>query len=294
MSPSVENILTLADRDLAAGRYGDAEREYSRALELDPDLYTALHSRGVARTWRSTLLDGDPVALIASTQDAFRMCEKAGGDADAFLNRVAIDLINLTSTKYNELTRIYISIARKENQKAPSPLFFYTWSLSHPQGLTLSDIYIPLINYLAAIIKVSEYLDELLKDKKGMEHRRLHNVGNLETFYDWLIAFNATGRVQEEYYNQTVTKKQYLQKLRAQLEDATNAPEFQNVPLGTSDGRPLPGVAAEADVENKVAHFGTRPPFEVICPVCGTMQKSNRSICFQCSCKFFFDDEINK
>jgi tetratricopeptide (TPR) repeat protein len=292
MSPSVENILTLANRDMAAGRYGDAEREYSRALEQDPELYTALHSRGVARTWRSTLLDGDPVALIASTQDALRMCEKAGGDENAFLNRVAIDLINLTSTKYNELTRIYVSIARKENQKAPSPLFFYTWSLSHSQGLTLTDIYIPLINYLAAIIKVSEYLDELLKDKKGLEHRRLHNVGNLETFYDWLIAFNATGRVQEEYYNETVTKKAYLQKLRAQLEEATNAPEFQNVPVGTSDGRPLPGVASEVDVARKVAHYGVRPPFEVICPICGTMQKSNRSICFQCACKFFFDDEI--
>lgn len=294
MTPELENILILADRDLAAGRYADAEAEYAKALEADADLYVAVHGRGVARTWQSTLLDGDPIALIASTEDAFLMCRKAGGDEDALLARVAIDLINLTSTKYNELTRIYTSIARKENQKAPSPLFFYTWSLSQPQGMSLSDVYIPMINYLAALIMVSEYLDRLLENKDGFKPRRLHNVGNLAIFYDWLIAFNATGRVNEDYYRQTLIKKGELAAVRAKLEQEIAAPEFQNVPYERPEGRPLPGVAVEANKRKKIAHFGTRPPFEVICPICGTIQKSNRSICFQCSCKFIYDDEVEK
>ena len=293
MTPALENILTLADRDLAAGRYADAEAEYAKALEADADLYVAVHGRGVARTWQSTLLDGDPIALIASTEDAFSMCRKAGGDENALLARVAVDLINLTSTKYNELTRIYASIARKENQKAPSALFFYTWSLSHPNGLSLQDIYIPLINYLAALIMVSEYLDKLLDGKNGLQRRRLHNVGNLAIFYDWLIAFNATGMVNEIYYNDVVAKKAALAKLRKKLEKECAEPEYRNVPLAPPEGRPLPGVASETDKDSKIAHFGTRPPFEIICPVCGTIQKSNRSICFQCSCKFIFDDETN-
>lgn len=291
MSPAVENLLTLADRDLAAGRYADAEMEYAKALEADPDLYVAVHGRGVARTWQSTLLDGDPTALIYSTQDAFVMADKAGEPTDEFMARVAVDLINLTSTKYNELTRIYTSIARKENTKAPSPLFFYTWDLAHPQGLTLPDVYIPMINYLAALIQVSEYLDGLLDGKDGLKRRRLHNIGNLNIFYDWLIAFNATGRVAEDYYRETVDKKARLQKLRAGLEKECAEPEYRNVPSVRPEGRPLPGVSAEVDKDKKLAHFGTRPPFEVICPICGTIQKSNRSICFQCSCKFIFDDE---
>lgn len=292
MTPELENILLLADRDLAAGRYADAEAEYAKALEKDADLYEAVHGRGVARTWQSTLLDGDPIALIASTEDAFTMCRRLGGNEDALLGRVAIDLINLTSTKYNELTRIYTSIARKENQKAPSPLFFYTWSLSQPQGLALSDIYIPMINYLAAIIMVSEYLDKLLDGKPDFSRRRIHNVTNLAIFYDWLIAFNATGRVNADYYRETTEKKRKLELLREKLEKELSAPEFQNIPYERPEGRPLAGVAIAADKENKIAHYGTRPPFEVICPVCGTIQKSNRSICFQCSCRFIFDDEV--
>ncbi len=291
MTPALENILTLADRDLAAGRYADAEAEYAKALEADADLYIAVHGRGVARTWQSTLFDGDPTALIASTEDAFNMCRKADGSEDALLARVAVDLINLTSTKYNELTRIYTSIARKENQKAPSPLFFSTWSLSRPEGLTLSDIYIPLINYLAALIQISEYLDRLLDGKEGLKRRRLHNVGNLAIFYDWLIAFNATGRVSASYYNDTVAKRDALARLRERLERECAEPKYRNIPNERPEGRPLPGIASETDSESKTAHFGSRPPFEIICPVCGTIQRSNRSICFQCSCKFIFDDE---
>lgn len=292
MTPAVENIMKLADRDLAAGRYADAEQEYAHALELDADLYEAIHGRGVARTWQSTLLDGDPVALVASTQDAFSMAKKAGADTAAFLDRVAIDLINLTSTKYNELTRIYFSIARKENTTAPSPLFFYTWDLSHPQGLSLSDIYIPMINYLAALIHVSEYLDSILAGKKEMKYRRLHNVGNLTIFYDWLVAFNATGRVNPDYLRETQSKKRELEKVRKKLEKECAAPTFRNVPNEKPEGRPLPGVAANLDKDKKIAHFGVRPPFEVICPVCGTIQKSNRSVCFSCGCTFIYDDEI--
>jgi len=292
MTPALENILLLADRDLAAGRYADAEAEYAKALEENADLYVAVHGRGVARTWQSTLFDGDPVALIASTDDALRMCRKAGGDESAFMRRIAVDLINITSTKYNELTRIYTSIARKENQKAPSPLFFYTWSLEKPQGLSLPDIYIPMINYLAALIRVSEYLDNLLKDRDSFQRRRLHNIGNLAIFYDWLIAFNATGRVGSEYYMEITAKKRALLSVRAELEAECAEPEYRNVPSLKPEGRPLPGVASEADKEAKIAHFGTRPPFEVICPVCGTLQVSSRSICYHCSCKFIFDDEV--
>ncbi|MCC8356646.1 MAG: hypothetical protein LJU34_02145, partial [Oscillospiraceae bacterium] len=112
MTPDVEKLLTLADRDLAAGRFADAETEYAKALEADPDSYVAVHGRGVARTWQSTLLSGDPTALIYSTQDAFAMADRAGADTGKFMARVAVDLINLTSNKYNELTRIYTSIAR--------------------------------------------------------------------------------------------------------------------------------------------------------------------------------------
>ncbi len=291
MTPELQNILLLADRDLAAGRYADAEAEYAKALETDANLYIAVHGRGVARTWQSTLLDGDPIALIASTEDALRMCRSADGDEAAFMARIAVDLINLTSTKYNELTRIYTSIARGENRKAPSPLFFYTWSLAKPQGLELEDVYIPMVNYLAALIKIGEYLDKLLESDNALKRRRLHNIGNLAIFYDWLIAFNATGRVNNEYYKSTVAKKRALAELRKRIEKDVSEPEYRNVPAARPEGRPLPGVAAEADKENKIAHFGTRPPFEVICPVCGTIQKSNRSICFQCSCKFIFDDE---
>lgn len=294
MALSIENIMLLADRDLAAGRYADAEMEYGKVLEADADHYLALHGRGVSRTWQSTLLDGDPVALIASTEDALRICEKQGGDRDAFMARIAVDLINLTSTKYNELTRIYTSIARKENQKAPSPLFFYTWSLSHPQGLTLSDVYIPMINYLAALIEVSEYLDKLLEDYGKLSNRRLHNVGNLAIFYDWLIAFHATGRVAPDYYNAVVAKKAAMEGLREKLEKHLDEPEYRNVPSVPPEGRPLPGIASEVDKDQKIAVFGIRPPIEVICPVCGTIQKSNRSICFQCSCKFLFKDEMDK
>lgn len=294
MSLSLENIMLLADRDLAAGRFADAETEYAKALEANADLYMALHGRGVSRTWQSTLLDGDPTALIASTDDALRICEKQGGDKDAFMARIAIDLINLTSTKYNELTRIYTSIARKENQKAPSPLFFYTWSLAHPQGLTLADVYIPMINYLAALIEVSEYLDNLLKDYGQLQNRRLHNIGNLSIFYDWLIAFHATGRVAPEYYNDIVAKKAALEALREKLESHLDEPEYRNVPSAPPEGRPLPGIASEVDKNKKIAVFGVRPPIEVICPVCGTIQKSNRSICYQCSCKFEFKDEMEE
>lgn len=291
MTAALENILLLADRDLAAGRYADAEAEYAKALETDADLYIAVHGRGVARTWQSTLFDGDPIALIASTDDALRMCRKAGGDEEAFLRRVAVDLINLTSTKYNELTRIYTSIAHKENQKAPSPLFFHTWSPARPQGLALQDIYIPMINYLAAVIRVSEYLDGLLEDREAFRRRRLHNIGNLAIFYDWLIAFNATGRVSSEYYMEITAKRRALPPLRSQLEKECAEPEYRNVPAERPEGRPLPGVASEADKEAKLAHFGARPPMEVICPVCGTIQTSNRSICLNCSCRFIFDDE---
>ena len=292
MTAALENILLLADRDLSAGRYADAEAEYAKALEADADLYVAIHGRGVARTWQSTLFDGDPVALIASTDDSLRMCRRAGGDEDAFMRRIAVDLINVTSTKYNELTRIYASIARKENQKAPSPLFFYTWSLEKPQGLELPDIYIPMINYLAALIRVSEYLDGLLKGREGFQRRRLHNVGNLAIFYDWLIAFNNTGKVSSSYYMEITSKKRALNALRSQLETECAAPEPRNIPIAKPEGRPLAGVASESDKEAGIAHFGTRPPFEVICPVCGTIQKSSRTICFHCSCKFIFDDEI--
>ena len=292
MPSPTDNIMTLADRDLAAGRYADAEREYAHALELDADLYEAVHGRGVARTWQSTLWDGDPIALISSTQDAFAMAKKAGADTAAFLDRVAIDLINLTSTKYNELTRIYYSIARKENTQAPSPLFFYTWNLDHPQGLSLSDIYIPLINYLAAIIQICEYLDSVLAGKKEMKYRRLHNVGNLAVFYDWLIAFNATGKVNADYLRETQNKKRDLEKVRQHLEKVCAAPQFKNVPNENPEGRPLPGVCSSLDKDKKLAHFGVRPPFEVICPVCGTIQRSNRSLCFQCGCTFIYDDEI--
>ncbi len=294
MTPAVENILTLADRDLAAGRFADAETEYAKALESDADLYIALHGRGVARTWQSTLFDGDPIALVFSTEDALHICEKTGGDRDAFMARIAVDLINITSTKYNELTRIYTSVARKENQKAPSPLFFYTWSLSQPQGLALTDIYIPLINYLAALIRVSEYLDKLLADEPSLKRRRLHNVGNLAIFYDWLIAFNATGRVQSAYYDEIVGKKRSLIDLRAQLQKECEEPEYKNVPVTPPEGRPLSGIAPQSDERKKQAHYATRPPVEVICPICGTIQKSSRSICFQCSCKFIFDDEKDK
>lgn len=291
MTPDVEKLLTLADRDLAAGRYADAEKEYAKALELDPDCYVAVHGRGAARTWQSTLLSGDPTALIYSTQDAFAMAERAGADTGDFLARVAVDLINLTSNKYNELTRIYTSIARKENTKAPSPLFFYTWDLSHPQGLTLPDVYIPMINYLAALIQVSEYLDGVLEGNEALKRRRQHNIGNLNIFYDWLIAFNATGRVAEGYYNQILEKKQQLLTVRSRLDKELSEPEYRNVPSARPEGRPLPGVSSDVDREEKVAHFGERPPIEIICPICGTIQKSNRSVCFQCSCQFIFDDE---
>ena len=292
MTPELKNIMKLADRDLASGRYADAEAEYARVLEGDPDCYEALHARGIARTWRSTLLDGDPIALINSTEDALKLCRKLDGDEPEFMNRVSFEIINLTSTKYNELTRIYTSIARKENLKAPSPLFFYTWSSSRPQGLTMDDVYIPMINYLAAIIMVSEYLDRLLAERDYMKDRRLHNAANLNIFYDWLISFEPTGWVHDAYYKDIVAKREKLASLRDELEAELGAPELQHTPSDFPQGRPLPGIAIDADREKKVAHFPIRPPFEVICPVCGTIQKSNRSICYQCSCKFFFDDDV--
>ena len=292
MTEAVQNILTLADRDLAAGRFADAEHEYGRALELDADLYVAIHGRGIARTCQSTLLSGDPVALIASTEEAFRMCEKQGGDKQEFLTRVTVDIINFTAKKYNELTRIYNSVARKENTKAPSRLFFYTWSVSKPEGLSLSDIYIPLINYLAAIIRVSEYLDGILEGSEELKSRRLHNIGNLTIFYDWLISFNATGRVSEEYYDQIVQKKAYLGQLRATIEGEMAAPtEFKNAPFKRPEGRPLPGIASSVDTEARTATFPLRAPFELICPICGTIQNSNRNVCFQCGAKFSFTSE---
>lgn len=292
MTPALENILKLADRDLAAGRYADAEAEYAKVLEADADVYVALHARGVARTWQSTLLDGDPIALINSTEDALKLCRRLGGDEVEFMNRISYEIINLTSNKYNELTRIYTSIARKENLKAPSPLFFYTWSQARPQGLSMDDVYIPMINYLAAIIMVSEYLDRLLADREDFRDRRLHNVGNLVIFYDWLISFEATGWVHESYYKDILDKKAKISAIRDQLEEELGAPEFKHTPGDFPQGRPLPGLAIDADKEEKVAHFPIRPPFEVICPVCGTIQKSNRSICYQCSCKFVFDDDV--
>lgn len=292
MTPELEKIMKLANSDLSAGRYADAEAEYTHVLEGDPDAYEALHARGMARTWRSTLLEGDPIALIHSTDDALKLCRKVGGDEAEFLNRISFEIINLTSRKYNELTRIYTSIARKENLKAPSPLFFYTWSLSRPQGMSMDDIYVPMINYLAAIIMVSEYLDRLLEGRDDRKDRRLHNAGNLVIFYDWLISFEPTGWVHDSYYKDILKKKEKMIAVRAQLEEELDAPEYKHAPGDFPQGRPLPGLAIDADKERKEAHFPIRPPFEVICPVCGTIQKSNRSICYQCSCKFFFDDDI--
>ena len=293
MNPAAQNIMTLADRDLAAGRYADAELEYAHALEVDCDLYEAVHGRGVARTWQSTLLSGDPVALIASTQDALAMAKRAGADITAFLDRVADDIIGLTITKYNELTHIYNLVARKENTVAPSPLFYYTWDLSHPDGLALTDIYIPVINYLAALIQVSEYLDSILEGKEEMKRRRLLNVGSLAIFYDWLIDFNATGKVANSYYRETIAKKSSLLSLRQKLERECAEPALRNVPRERPEGRPLPGVSTDLDKDRKIARFGSRPPFEVICPICGTVQKSNRSVCFHCGCTFIYEDEIN-
>ncbi len=293
MTPALENLLQLADRDLAAGRFAFAEAEYAKVLEADPDVYRALHGRGVAHTWQSSLLVGDPYALIDSTEDALKICRRVGGDEAEFLDRISFELINLTSIKYNELTRVYNSIARHENRKAPTPLFFHTWSVSRPQGLTLEDMYIPLINYLSGIIMISEYLDRLLDGNGAMKLRRLHNAGNLAIFYDWVLSFEATGMVHDSYAQTIRERKARLEKERASLEDELGAPDFRNAPDQFPEGKPLPGVAIDADRENKVAHFPLRPPFEVICPVCGTVQKSNRSICYQCSCKFFFDDDVD-
>lgn len=289
---SVENIMKLADLDLAAGRYADAEREYAHALELDAGLYEALHGRGVARTWQSTLWQGDPTALIGSTQEAIAMARAAGADMAALLDRVAVDIITLTSTKYNDLTHIWYSIDRGENTKAPSPLFFGTWDPAHPNGLAREDVYLPLLNHLAALIQVSEYLDSVLEGKTELVVRRLHNVGNLATFYDWLLSFGPTGKVAPDYLRETEHKKAALESTRAALEKATEAPSFQNVPSARPEGRPLPGVCAALDKDKHLAHFGIRPPFEVICPVCGTIQRSNRSVCFRCGCTFVYDDEI--
>ena len=291
MTPSLENIITIADRDLAAGRYADAEKEYGRALELDPTLYEALHGRGVAHTWQSTMFDGNPIALIASTDDALHLCRESGGDEDEFLMRIALDLTLITSCKYNAMTRIYRSVETRENQTAPSPLFYYTWAISHPGGLALSDIAIPLINYLDAMIRVSEYLDKLLDGHEILKNRRLHNVGNLAVFYDWMVELqNDTGRVNPAYLAATKQKAARLAVLRERLEEECSAPEFANAPSELPQGRPLPGAAADVDVHARVAHFGVRPPLEVICPLCGTIQRSNRSLCFRCSCRFEFDD----
>ena len=292
MTPDLQNIMKLADRDIAAGRYADAEAEYSQVLCIDADNYEALHARGMARTWRSTLLDGDPIALIHSTDDALKLCRELGGDEHEFLNRISFEIITLTTRKYNMLNRVYSSIARKENIKAPSPLFFYTWSPSRPQGLTMDDVYIPMINYLAALIMVSEYLDRVLAESGEYKDRRLHNIGNLVIFYDWLASFESTGWVQESYYNDILKKKAAMAALRDQLEEELGAPEFRHVPGDFPLGRPLPGLAIDADKEEKVAHFPLRAPFEVICPVCGTIQKSNRSVCYRCSCQFLFDDDV--
>ena len=292
MTPTLENLLTLADRDLAAGRYAFAETEYAKALELDPDCWRALHGRGVAHTWQSSLLVGDPAALIDSTEDALKLCRKTGGDEAAFYDRVSFELINLTSIKYNELTRVYTSLTRRENRKAPSPLFFYTWSVSRPEGLSLEDMYIPLVNYLSAIIMISEYLDRLLADREDMKVRRLHNASNLAIFYDWLPSFESAGVVHESYAATVRERREKLTELLDSLEAQVGAPDLRNAPDSFPEGKPLPGVAIVADREKKVAHFPLRPPFEVICPVCGTIQKSNRSICYQCSCKFFFDDDM--
>lgn len=291
MTPALENILKLADRDMAAGRYADAEREYGLLLETDADMYLALHSRGIARTWQSTLFDGDPTALIDSTDEAIKLCRQVGGDEAAFMRRVSFEIINITANKYNELTRIYNSIVRKENQKAPSPLFFYTSSITRPNGFTLDDIYIPLINYLAAIIMNSEYLDRLLEGREDLKDRRLHNITNLTVFYDWLITFYPSGKVHEDYYAGILAKKEKLAAVRAALESELDAPAVQKAPREFPDGKPLPGVAKIVDEDNKVAHFPIRPPFEVVCPICGTLQKSNRSVCYVCACKFVFDDD---
>ena len=292
MSAVIQNILTLAQRDLTAGRYADAEAEYAKVLEIDADQYFALHRRGLAHTWRSTLLEGNPIAVIECTDAALKLCRETGGDEADFMDTISFDIINLTSRKYNELTRIFNSIARGENRTAPSPLFFNTWSVTRPDGLSLSDVSIPMINYLAAIIMVSEYLDRLLESRKEMEVRRLHNVGNLAVFYDWLLTFESTGRVNPDYLRDIQTKREKLAALQDQLEEATDSPDYQNAPSHFPEGRPLPGLAIDADREKKVAHFPLRPPFEVICPVCGTIQKANRSLCYQCSCRFIFDDDV--
>lgn len=291
MTPALENILKLADRDMAAGRYADAEREYALLLESDADMYLALHSRGIARTWQSTLFDGDPVALIDSTDEAIRLCRQVGGDESVFMRRVSFEIINLTANKYNELTRIYSSIVRGENRKAPSPLFFYTSSITRPNGFTLDDIYLPLINYLAAIIMDSEYLDRLLDGRDDLKDRRLHNITNLAIFYDWLLTFQSSGMLNEDYYNEILGKKERLTAVRTALENELSAPEVQNLPREFPDGKPLPGIAKLVDEDSRLAHFPIRPPFEVVCPICGTLQKSNRSICYVCACKFVFDDE---
>ena len=290
MSADLENIFTLAQKDLSAGRYADAEAEYARILEFDADNYFALHRRGLAHTWQSSLLSGDPVAVIVSTEEALHLCREKGGDEIDFLDKISFDLINLTSRKYNELTRVFNSVARGENRAAPSPLFFSTWSVARPDGLSLSDISIPLINYLAAIIMISEHLDRMLEDRDEMKVRRLHNVGNLAVFYDWILNFEPADRVNPEYLSGTRDKREKLAVLQDRLEEATDSPDYQNAPRSFPEGRPLPGLAIDADREKRIAHFPTRPPFEVICPVCGTIQKSNRSVCYRCSCRFVFDD----
>lgn len=218
MTPEAENHLRLADQAFAAGRWADAETQYTRALEAEPDSTMALYGRGVARAWQSSILGGKFTVAISAVKEALGRLSQTQGDHGDFLHRVATDLINLTSGKYNELTHIYSSIAKGENAVAPTRLFAYTWDPMHPQGLSLADVYIPMINYLAAVIAVAEFLDGLLRDEEDLTGRRLHNMGNLLIFYDWMLAFNATGRVCPDYYDITVAKTERLLQDKAALE----------------------------------------------------------------------------
>ena len=91
----------------------------------------------------------------------------------------------------------------------------------------------------------------------------------------------------------------YFEKIKKEDEDSKNtkSPQSQSnrqthkTFQSASSPLKISQRADQGEKEKQEVHFPTRPPEKIVCPICNSEQKANRTICFHCGSRFIFDDE---
>ncbi len=86
--------------------------------------------------------------------------------------------------------------------------------------------------------------------------------------------------MQNDAHNQTPGSHQSAQAAVIEPEHAV-APQSNN--QTTPESQPAPTV--------QTAEFESRSAQDIVCPICGKAQMSNRNSCYSCGCRFIFRDE---